>query len=367
MLLATLAGTSAAGVFGFPAAASAQELVSISTDPPDCAVGLREVLSLGELEDAGTIGVRPEITRTRDGEFIVASPENRGQLLVYDAEGRFRRTFGRAGDGPGEFRAPGRIRPGLDGTLLILDLGNRRITHVSPGGEALEAVDVRTLQALDFVTIDAGARFVVSGFGVGAAGLSVSTEVVDGDGATLAALGAVPAEPWIVNFFRAPVALDDRGRAWSAQPGAYAFEAWETDGGGDPVVRLAGEADWFDPGPPQPGAPITAPTPSVVMSLRFAEGLMWIATWVADANWRDNADVTPAELQLNRVLDTMLEVIDPANGELVARMRHEEALRITGDERFVFGVREDDVVPRAVLYTPSLDGPGCRSPEAPGM
>ena len=82
MLLATLAGASLLAMPGVPATASAQELMSISTDPPDCAVGLREVLRLGELEDTGTIGVRPEITRTRDGEFVVASPENRGELLV---------------------------------------------------------------------------------------------------------------------------------------------------------------------------------------------------------------------------------------------------------------------------------------------
>ena len=367
MLLATLAGASLLAMPGVPATASAQELMSISTDPPDCAVGLREVLRLGELEDTGTIGVRPEITRTRDGEFVVASPENRGELLVYDAEGRFRRTLGAAGDGPGEYRLPGRIRLGPDGSLLILDIRNRRITRVSAGGEVLQTVEIRTLQVLDFVALDGDARFFVSGFGVGDGGLSVVTEVVDGEGTTLARLGSVSAEPWTANFFRGPVGLDGGGRLWSARPGGYAFEAWEADGDREPVLRLTGEAGWFDPGPPQPGAPITAPTPSVVMSLRFAQGLLWIATWVADENWQENADLDPAEIRLNRVLDTVLEVVDPASGELVARSRHEEALRITGDEGLVFGVREDDVVPRAVLYAPSLEGPDCRSPDRPGM
>lgn len=366
-VLATLAGGGVVAFPGAPRAAAAQEWVSISAEPPACSVALTETLQLGQLDDPGTIGLRPEITRTGGAEFIVASVENRGELLVYDAEGRFLRTFGAPGEGPGEFRAPGRVRLGSGGGVLILDILNRRITRVSEGGEVLRTVDVRALQALDFVAAEAGDGFVLSGFRAGAEGLTAVTDLVDGAGADLIRLGSESVERWVVNFFRAPLAVDGRGRVWTARPGGYDFEAWETDGDGEPVLRLVGEPEWFDPGPPRPGAPIRAPAPSVVMSLRFAEGLLWIVTWIADANWRDNADTNPAELQLNRVLDTMLEVIEPASGALVARTRHGEALRITGDEGLVFGVREDDVVPRAVLYAPSLEGPGCRSPAGSGM
>ena len=370
-----LAALAVGGVLAFPAASGAagssaaavQDLVSISTEPPACAVALTETLQLGELDDPGTIGLRPEITRTGDAEFIVASVENRGELLVYDAEGRFLRTFGGAGQGPGEYRAPGRVRLGTGGSLLILDILNRRITNVSAGAEVLRTVDVPALQALDFVTAGIAGGFVLSGFGGGPEGLTAVADVVNGEGAAVARLGSEPVERWVVNFFRAPLAVDGLGRVWAARPGGYRFEAWETRGDDEPVLRLVGEPEWFDPGPPRPGAPITAPSPSVVMSLRFVGGLMWIVTWIADANWRDNADTSPAELQLNRVLDTMLEVVDPASGTLIARTRHAEALRITGDEGLVFGVREDDVVPRAVLYTPSLEGRGCRSPDRPRM
>ncbi|WP_419948508.1 6-bladed beta-propeller [Candidatus Palauibacter sp.] len=366
-ILATLAGGGVLAFAGPPSAAAAQEAVSISTEPPACSVALTEALQLGRLDDPGTIGLRPEITRTGDAEFIVASVENRGDLLVYDAEGRFLRTFGGAGQGPGEYRAPGRVRLGTDGSLLILDILNRRITRVSAGGEVLRTVDVRGLQALDFVPAETAEGFFLSGFGGGPDGLTAVTDVVGGEGAAVARLGSEPVDRWVVNFFRAPLAVDDLGRVWAARPGGYRFEAWETQGNGEPVLRLVGAPEWFDPGPPLPGAPITAPAPSVVMSLRFAGGHMWIVTWVADANWRDNADTNPAELQLNRVLDTVLEVIDPASGTLIARTRHAEALRITGDEGLVFGVREDDVVPRAILYTASLEGPGCRSPDRPHM
>lgn len=361
-MLAVLAG---GGLAGLPAPAAARQTVPISSEPGTCVIELREVVQLGDLSDPGTIGLRPEITRTGAGEFVVASVENRGELLVYDAEGRFRRTFGGAGEGPGEYRAPGRVRLGSEGSLLILDILNRRITRATDGGGVLQTVDVRALQALDFLAPAAEDRFVLSGFGGGAGGLTTALDVLDSGGETLARLGSEPIERWVVNFFRAPLALDVRGRVWAPEAGAYAFRAWDT-GGGDAVSRLAGEADWFDPGPPRPGAPITAPTPSVVMSLRFAGELMWIVTWIADANWEDNADMSRADLQLTRVLDSMIEVVDPESGALLARMRHPEALRITGDEGFVFGVREDDVVPRAVLYEPSLAGPDCPSGAGPG-
>ena len=362
-----MAAWSLAVLLGVPGLSTAQAVRPIRGPADQCTVQLRETLHLGSLEDPGTIGSRPEITRTERGEHIVASAENRGELLVYDSEGGFRGTFGRGGDGPGEYVMPGRIRLGPDGSLVILDLRNRRITRVSGEMELLETVGVRSLQGLDFVTLDAGSRYAVSGFGQVDGRLNATTELIGGDGERIAGLGDMPVEAWIVNFFRSPVAVDGQGRVWSARAGEYAFEGWEPDGAEEAVVRLAGEADWFDPGPPQPGVPVTAPIPSVVMSLRFDEGLMWVGTWVADTNWADNAGIESSALDLDGLLDTILEVIDPDTGRIVARARRDEALRGTGDDALLFGVREEGGIPRAVLYETSLAGTGCPASDRPRM
>lgn len=352
---------------GIPRPSAAQSLLPIADEAGECTVQLREILRLGDPGDPGTVGSRPEITRTAAGHYVVASVENRGQLLVFDADGGFLEVLGGNGDGPGEYRVPGRMRPGSDGSLRILDLVNRRITHVSPDGGLIETTDVRSLHGLDFVTLAAGERHAVSGFGQIDDGLSATTEIVGGDGVRIASLGAVPVASWVVNFFRAPVALDGQGRVWTTRAGEYAFEAWDPGRDAGPLARLTGEPDWFDPGPPQPGAPVSAPAPSIVISLRVDRGLLWAGTWVADENREANTATAPSPLDLDRLLDTVLDVIDPATGALIARTRRDEALRGTGDDALLFGVREDGGIPRAVLFAPVLAGPGCPATNPSGM
>ncbi len=350
-----------------PSPCAAQSLLPISEEAGACAVHLREVVRLGTPGDPGTIGSRPEITRTATGEYVVASVENRGRLLVFDSRGAFADAFGGNGEGAGEYRVPGRMRPGPDGGLRILDLVNRRITLVSPDGEPLVTTDVRSLHGLDFVTLAAGERHVVSGFGQTDDALSVTTQIVDNDGTGLATLGAAPVASWVVNFFRAPVALDRRGRVWTTRAGEYGFEAWDPARRDGPLTRLVGEPDWFDAGPPQPGAPVTAPAPSVVIGLRPHGGLLWAATWVADENREAGPGPAPSPLELDRLLDTILDVIDPESGRLVARSRRDEALRGTGDDALLFGVREEGGIARAVIFEPALAGEGCPAASGPGM
>ena len=351
---------------GIPRPAAAQSLLPIADEAAQCTVQLREVLRLGDPGDPGTIGSRPEITRTAAGEYIVASVENRGQLLVFDSGGAFLETLGGNGDGPGEYRVPGRMRPGSDGSLRILDLVNRRITHVSPDGGLIETTDIRSLHGLDFAVIDGGERYAVSGFGQVDDVLGATTEIVDRGGARSASLGATPVESWVVNFFRAPVAVDGEGSVWTTRAGEYGFEAWDPEGGNEPLTRLIGDPAWFDPGPPQPGAPVSAPAPSIVISLRVDRGLLWAGTWVADEN-REAGAAAPSPLELDRILDTVLDVIDPASGALIARTRRDEALRGTGDDALLFGVREDGGIARAVIFEPALAGPVCPSSMSPGM
>ncbi|MDE2663952.1 MAG: 6-bladed beta-propeller [Gemmatimonadota bacterium] len=352
---------------GVPRPAAAQALLPIADRAGDCTVRLREVLRLGDPGDPGTIGSRPEITRTAAGEYIVASVENRGQLLVFDSDGAFLETLGGNGDGPGEYRVPGRMRPGSDGSLRILDLVNRRITLLSADGGWIETTDIRSLHGLDFAVIDRGERYAVSGFGQVDDVLGATTEIVDRGGVRSASLGATPVESWVVNFFRAPVAVDGEGSVWTTRAGEYGFEAWDPEGGSGPRARLAGDPEWFDPGPPQPGAPVSAPAPSIVISLRFDRGLLWAGTWVADENREASSGAAPSPLELDRLLDTVLDVIDPASGALIARIQRDEALRGTGDDALLFGVREDGGIARAVIFEPALAGPACPSSMSPGM
>lgn len=100
--------------------------------------------------------------RLSDGSVVVADLDPPG-ILVFDATGRHRRTVGRAGSGPGEFRYPAVLRPMPDGGFFVVDTELRRVTFFSK--EAEVAVTRRwPLQMAEAILFPVGAlsneRFV---------------------------------------------------------------------------------------------------------------------------------------------------------------------------------------------------------------
>ena len=62
------------------------------------------------------------------------------RVLVFDRSGEFARSFGSAGDGPGEFRRPSRYVVNRDGTTIVGDMGHQRYHVFDESGEFLRMV-----------------------------------------------------------------------------------------------------------------------------------------------------------------------------------------------------------------------------------
>ncbi len=65
------------------------------------------------------------------------------RVFVLDSNGLVRDTLGRQGAGPGELAAPWAVAVDRQGTVAVLDLGNRRVVRWSARGELLEALPIR--------------------------------------------------------------------------------------------------------------------------------------------------------------------------------------------------------------------------------
>ncbi len=346
-----------------PAMAAAQLVVRISSEPRLCEIVLDEVLRLGALDDPGTIGFPAPITRVESGDFVVASLQNGPEMLVYDSRGRYRESFGRSGEGPGEFMEPGfgMLRPLPGGGVLVLDPLRRRITRLSATWAFESSTDLGGILATNVMRLASGSGYVLAGWGrTEESERTEITRVIDLDGDVVETIAVVPTADRMRSFFFSPLATDGEGRVWRALPTEYAVEAWDPAGPGV-VVRLEGRPDWFTPGPPAEGYPEEAPAASVIDGLRYEGGLLWITTIVADDNWREAvADPVPfVPLELNGMMDGVVEVIDVRTGQLVARTVRDEVLRWTGDKSLLYSIREDGLVPQAVLFEPSLVGDGC--------
>ncbi|HEX6313207.1 MAG TPA: 6-bladed beta-propeller, partial [Gemmatimonadaceae bacterium] len=99
---------------------------------------LVEELSIG-VEDGAeeyVLGEIADIALGRDGS-IYAFDRQVPVIRQYDAQGKFVRSIGRRGEGPGEYRSVSGLAVAADGRLLVWDTGNWRINVYSSSGEVL--------------------------------------------------------------------------------------------------------------------------------------------------------------------------------------------------------------------------------------
>lgn len=99
---------------------------------------LLEEVSIGVSDGAEEymLGEVADIALGRDGSVYVLDRQVPG-VRHYDASGRFLRTIGRSGSGPGEFRAMSGIATMGDGRLLLWDTGNWRLNVYAANGDFL--------------------------------------------------------------------------------------------------------------------------------------------------------------------------------------------------------------------------------------
>ncbi len=122
-----------------PSSAATDTVVRLVQQPEHKGVAtLVEEMSIGIADGAEEymLGEVADIALGRDGSIYVF---DRQVPIVrqYDGNGRFIRTIGRSGAGPGEYRSTSGIATMRDGRLLLWDTGNWRINVYGTSGEAL--------------------------------------------------------------------------------------------------------------------------------------------------------------------------------------------------------------------------------------
>ena len=71
----------------------------------------------------------------------VTAPNLVGRISVFDRNGKFLRTIGKTGTGPGEFRTPHALEFDSRGRLIVADRHNHRIQILTKNGEVLAEYD----------------------------------------------------------------------------------------------------------------------------------------------------------------------------------------------------------------------------------
>lgn len=100
---------------------------------------LREDLRLGRVEggEHDAFGEIRLYEVDRDGTIFILDGDAM-EVRVFDAEGSYLRTLGRAGEGPGEFSQPWGLEVDGAGRIWVVDIGNQRYSIWSPGGRLVD-------------------------------------------------------------------------------------------------------------------------------------------------------------------------------------------------------------------------------------
>jgi hypothetical protein len=312
---------------------------------------LEPLVTLGTRDGPGALVSSP-ITVSRDsrGRYYVLQFRETSSILVFALGGEFLQAIGRRGQGPGEFEHILYFDVGSGDSLRVYDGGTRRRTVLSPTWEYVSSsrMDVDAFNAIELPT----GETVINGVVNSPDRIGLPLHTVDEQGHLQRSFGSFDD----VAIYRgdlqylmwrrmAPAGVNG---VWAAPPNRYVIELWDTNG--ERQRELLRDADWFKPYtervPPTPDRP---PPPALSSLHLDATGKLWVAIAVPALDWADRlgpAVETPYGKQYRasnpEAWDTVIEVIDPAGGRVVASQRVSPLVSGFIDDEHVYAYREDD-------------------------
>lgn len=286
-------------------------------DIPLAGITLRPLATIGSIGDPAspTFAARAAVL----GESIVAGPVfDRGYLYVYGRDGSYRTRIGGPGDGPGELgEAPAFVLKVWDDSLFVANMFRPRIYVFGPNLEFHHEVRIPTF-AFDF-------QPHVKGFVVGPGSTSIPHVVVlDGDGRPTRRSAYAQVSTGTVSPQLAKVRYLGPGPegVWEAR--RYDYRLTLLEPGTARAMRVLNLDRSWQGLPSEPWRRTHNTTgPSGIWQ---EGGLLWVLSHIASGEtYQFGALSTPEAM--DRAFDTVVEVLDPMSGRLIARREDERHLR----------------------------------------
>jgi hypothetical protein len=113
---------------------------------------------------------------------------------------------------------------------------------------------------------------------------------------------------------------------WASAKGRYAIERWNPLTGAM-LARVPVKSPWFVESANYPSNNKIRPKP-IIETLWESDGLMWVLIRDADTSWKSDADPERAwsPTRDNAIFDWVLEVVEPASGNVLVSRRFDFVL-----------------------------------------
>jgi len=353
------------GIAHRPVYSQARVIVPSAPTCSQCSIVLTPILKIGEADGEGVIGRPRTVTRDRQGRHYAVFEEMRGTVSVFDARGRYVRTIGRSGGGPGEYMSIQMIHAKRGDTLLAFDPRNQRLTFILPTGQAVRSVR-SIINPISLAELESG-DIVVSGHFPDANRIGYPLHLVDSTGEVTRSFGAeTPVYgPGMFYQFQRYVAAARGSRVWASHHMQYVIELWDT--AGHRVLELVRQAAWFPPQTAQRQmTPSTPEYPTIRAIREDGQGRLWVLIRMNSPDYHQylGEPIGSPEgpyypiTDIDRVFMTRVEVIDVQTGRVYASGDATGILLgfLGGD---IIGYREDDGgVPRLVVWRAQITSSG---------
>ncbi len=324
----------------FPLRATAsQASLRLSFEPScgRCRIALERVATLGDAR--GPVSETGLVIRG-PGFYLVADPFFASEMRVYDLEGRYVRTVGREGAGPGEYRFIRAMRVGPADSLYVFDALNSRITVLSPF-PAFQLARTAPLQARlteNGALLLGGDRVVVNGSAPAIPDWQLHLIDLQGQFLRSFATPSTARGPAETTYSLASGAPD---RFWAASYKAYRITQWST--AGSKLVELSGSPPWWQ-GPQRLKASQqreAVTTSSGVVGIQTdVQGRLWILSRTPERDWEAAVGADGQIADRDGLADLILELVDPSVGRLIATRRLPAAVGGFADRDHLFTIRE---------------------------
>ena len=330
---------------GTARALQGQEVVRISSTPtcPTCRIEVRQVATIGSPEDS--VSVNRQLRRNGRGEYVGVSRWTPYAVAVFDSSGELVGLHGRAGRGPGDYARIEFVEVGPGDTVHVFDLVQRRRTLLEPvSWKPARVAPLPILPQVGTIALTWGAHVLLPDgrYVVNAEKGDSALHLVGKDGELVRSFGAgccreeLPPppsrgdlsvlDPYRVQELQRLDAIDRQlaaagsGRVWAAYWNRYEVELWDT--AGRRLRRVVREAEWFKAWRWDAQEAAATRRPSIVHPPEFRalqqddSGRVWTIVSVApddEGGGREGAAVR----------HTVIEVLDPSAGRLIAAVRVE--------------------------------------------
>jgi hypothetical protein len=296
----------------------------------ECRIVTEEIALLGQDTPPGII----------PNENMLAARDSRGRfylhsydagvvnILVFDSRGNFLLTIASQGEGPGEYQLISAIRPLDEGRIVIYDAMLFRATFLSADYRVLNTVRWQIPPNWTILHLDKRSdRILMSSDWRIAGRVGIPLHLIDDNGEVIRSFGTdssgaavYPGSPRVERR----IALSETENVWVARTDHYEIELWSMRG---ELLRQL-QRDSLNP---DSTAAERKPR-NAIASVYERDGLLWVFMLVADPRW-DEQLIPSDDAHGERFVgtrreyrDTIVEVIKPETGELLARQRIDEVL-----------------------------------------